>query len=306
MEKSKKTYLMKYRWILIFLFLLSCSKGYHYKYWIFPYYEDQKIDTSERKNFKIVDKDFAKDDQSVYYKETKLPEVDPESFRILGKNYVSDLRNVYFVTANLNIKTNSPKAWLIVIPLDLKIWTEKEIVFSVLEKAKPESFRILGREGIPTDYGFDEKRLYYLGGILEENAESPEFLRSFYYDVLKTKNSIYYNGNRVRDADPNTFELFDRYAKDRKRCYYLNSQDVKTFTCATENFLVLKYPNPLDAKISMDSDYAKDFRFVYWQGEAIPGADPGSFRLISENSECPYSGACARDRNREYRSGEVF
>lgn len=297
---------MKYRWILPFLFLLSCSKGYHYKYWIFPYYEDHKIDASGRKNFEIIDREFAKDETNVYYKETKLPEVDPKNFQIIGKGYSSDQKNVYFVTTNVNIKTNSPKAWLIVIPLDLKVWTEKEIVFSVLEKAKPESFRILGREGIQTDYGFDEKRLYHLGSLIEENAASPELLNSSFYDVLKTKSSIYYQGKRLSGVDPKTFELFDRYAKDRKRCYYLNSLDVKTFYCEAENFHVLKYPNPLDAKISMDSDYAKDFRFVYWQGEVIRGADPGSFQLISKNSECPYSGDCARDRNREYRSGVVF
>lgn len=297
---------MKYQWILLFLFLFSCSKGYHYKYWIFPYYEDHKIDLSGRENFEIVDKEFAKDETTVYYRETKLPEVDPKSFRILEKGYFSDLKNVYFIATNLNLKTNSPKAWLIVIPLDLKIWTEKEIVFSVVEKAKPESFRVLSRDGIFTDYGVDINRLYYLGGILEENAESPEFLDSSFYEVLKTKTSIYYEGKRLPEVDPKTFELFDRYAKDRKRCYYLTSGDAPSFSCSSESFVVLKYPNPLDAKISMDSDYAKDSDFVFWQGKAIPGADPRSFRLISENSECPYSGACARDRNREYRSGEVF
>ncbi|RHX92885.1 DKNYY domain-containing protein [Leptospira stimsonii] len=305
MESTNQS-LMKYRWILPFLFLLSCSKGYHYKYWFFPYYEDQKIDTSERRNFKIVDKEFARDEKNVYYKETTLPGVEPETFRILEKGYFSDRKKVYFVSTHLNIRTNSPKAWLIIIPLDLKIWTEKKIVFSVVEKAKPESFRVLDRDGIFTDYGLDEDRLYYLGGILEENAQSIAFLQSFFFEVLKTKNSIYYNGNRIREADPNTFELFDRYAKDRKRCYYLTSGEPISFSCSSENFVVLKYSNPLDSKISLDSDYAKDSDFVFWKGKAIPGADPKSIQLIPENGTCPYYGACAEDRNRKFKEGEAF
>ncbi|AOP35121.1 hypothetical protein A0128_15485 [Leptospira tipperaryensis] len=296
---------MKYHWILIYLFLISCSKGYHYKYWILPYYEDQKIETSGRKNFKILNKEFAKDDLNVYYKETKLPEVDPKSFQILGNGYLSDRKNVYFVTTNLNIKTNSPKAWLIVIPLDLKVWTEKEIVFLILEKARPENFRVLSREGNLTDYGFDENRIYYMGSIIDETAESPVFLDSFLYHVLKTKSAIYYEGKPVSGADPKTFTLSDHYAKDRKQCYYFTSLDVSVFSCSPESFIVLEYPNPLDAKLSMDSDYSKDARFVYWQGKVISGADPKSIQLISENSECPYFGACARDRNREYKGGET-
>ncbi|MBM9578330.1 DKNYY domain-containing protein [Leptospira sp. 201903070] len=295
---------MKYRWLLVFMFIVSCSKGYHYKYWILPYYEDHKIETRERKNFEIIDGEYAKDDRIVYYKETRLPEVDPESFRILGKGYSSDRKAVYYVTTNLNIRTNSPKAWLIVIPLDLKIWTEKEIVFFVLEKAKPESFQVLSREGSNTDYGIDGKRLYYTGINIDEDAESPLFLDSIFYEVLKTKTAIYYQGKRIPGADTETFTLLGQYAKDGKGCYFLNSSDVLSFSCSPKSFEVLKYPNPLDVNLSMDSEYAKDSQNVYWQGKVISRADSKTFQMVLETSECAESGVCAKDRNRKYKGGE--
>nr|WP_269752227.1 DKNYY domain-containing protein [Leptospira ainazelensis] len=152
----------------------------------------------------------------------------------------------------------------------------------------------------------DGKRLYYTGTSIDEEAESPLFLDSFYYEVLKTKTAIYYKGKRIPESEPKTFILFDHYAKDRKRCYYIDPSDLSPFSCSTESFEVLKYPNPLDTNLSMDSDYAKDSRNVYWQGKIISGADSKTFHLVSGRSECADSGVCAKDRNREYKNGETF
>ncbi|BDA77642.1 hypothetical protein LPTSP3_g05720 [Leptospira kobayashii] len=291
--------------ILVFLFL-SCSQGYHYKYWFFPYYEDHKIDTTDREGFAILDRYFAKDKNHIYYKENRLADIDPKSFRILNHTYFSDKKSVYYISTRTELKTNSPKAWIIIIPLDLKVWTEDKLALVPLEDSDPETFQILKNREIDTAYGTDERRLYYEGTKLEEvDKDSIRVLDSNFYDIIKTEKSIYYKGEKIQDADPGTFLLYDNYAKDKKRCYYFNTLTVHAFSCNAKDFKPLIYPNPLDSKISMDSDYAKDDASVFWQGTKIKQADAKSFTLDLEKTDCLYPGMCGKDKNFSYESGQT-
>ncbi|TGN14329.1 hypothetical protein EHS11_02310 [Leptospira ilyithenensis] len=295
----------KYYLILILLFV-SCSNGYYYKYWFFPYYENNKIDTTNREGFTILDRYFAKDNDHIYYKENRLTDIDPKSFQILNHTHFSDKKSVYYISTQTELKTNSPKAWIIIIPLDLKVWTEDKLVLVPLEDSDPKTFQILKSRGLDTDYGTDEKHLYYEGIKLEErNKDSVGVLDSKFYDIIKTKNSIYYKGEKIKDADPETFLLYDSYAKDKRGCYYFNVLAVHAFSCNTKDFKPLTYPNPLDSKISMDSDYAKDDASVFWQGVKIKQADAKSFRLDVEKTDCLYPGMCGKDKNFSYESGQT-
>jgi len=290
----------------VFLCLfLTCSQGYHYKYWFFPYYEDKKIDTNDREGFVILSKQFAKDKTNIYFKEFVLKNIDPSSFRIINHSYFTDQKSVYYISSQTELKTNSPKAWIIIIPLDLKIWTEDNLVMIPLEESDPKTFRILkNHSGSDTEYGMDANHLYHEGTLLEKgNTDSVLVLNSHFYDIIKTKISIYYEGEKVKGADPATFSLYDNYAKDTKGCFYFNALRVSLFACDPESFKPLSYPNPLDPKISMDSDYAKDRTSVFWQGTRIRNADPESFLLDEDRKDCPYPGACARDKSSVYLSG---
>ncbi len=290
---------------ICFLFLsISCNKGYHYKYWIFPYHNNLKLDLSSRPDFKITNTDFAIDRYHVYYNEHLLTGVDPASLVLLNREIFKDKNGVYSISTNTEIKTNSPKAWIILIPLDLKVWTESKTILLKMELADPKSFILLKKGDTITNYGTDNKRLFYGANFLIETSnEKPEFLNSPFLDLLKIGNHLFYEGEKIDVADAESFQLFDHYAKDNQNCFYLDYRLVKKFTCNVATFQPLRFPNPLDSKIEMDSGYAIDQHHVYWEGTIVQNAIIENFQLISKQDDCVADGYCGSDGLHRYEGG---
>lgn len=299
---SSDQFIKKIYPLVFLLFLVSCNKGYHHKYWIFPYHNDLKIDTSSRPDFKIINSDFALDLSHVYYNEQLLPGVDPATFTLLNKEIFKDKNAVYSVSTNTEFKTNSPKAWIIIIPLDLHVWTESKTIFIKMDLADPKSFTLLEKDGIVTNYGADDKHLFYGADFLIDTSnEKPEFRSSPFLEILKIGNHLFFEGKKIDGAQANSFLLFDHYAKDNHFCFYLGYQSIRRFKCHPASFRPLRFPNPLDAKIEMDSGYAIDNRHVYWEGTIIPNAKVQNFRLSPE--DCVAEGHCGSDGEHSYESG---
>jgi hypothetical protein len=265
-----------------------------------------KIDTSTRPNFKILNSDFAKDDFSVYYKESILKDIDPSTFEILSSEIIKDKSAVYSVSTNTEIKTNSPKAWIIIIPLDLKVWTESKTVFLKLEDADPKSFFLLEKDDVPTKYGYDGKQLYY-GATYLENVERADlkFQKSYFHTILKTEKNLYFEENKIPGIDLLSFSSYDHYAKDKNKCYFIKYSGVSDFPCNVKYFQPLQFPNPLDEKTNMESGYAIDDTFVFFEGKRIVGSNPKSFRLITSEQGCVADGYCGRDDKYFYEMGQV-
>ncbi len=121
-----------------------------------------------------------------------------------------------------------------------------------------------------------------LGGIfgMLQIVENPAV--RFQSSYTKDERAVYYRGEMLPDADPDTFAIFDAfYAKDKDNVYYepepfesssrvirLEGADPKTFALC-------------DADQDRD-DCAKDAKSVYVLGRLVQGADPETFTMLSD------------------------
>ena len=106
----------------------------------------------------------------------------------------------------------------------------------------------------------------------------------------RDKNHVYFEGRRLRSADPETFKIVD-VAKELSRDAnneYKGSRKTKN---DGEEFVTF-------------GQYSKDIHGVYWFDKPIPGADFKSFELvIKPKTKYKNDHAWARDKNRVYCDG---
>jgi len=109
----------------------------------------------------------------------------------------------------------------------------------------------------------------------------------------KDKNYVYYKGEQIDGANPQTFELifFSEYSKDSKNVYYetkkLDSADVETFEWIPYVFN--------QGYGSTGNRYAKDKNFVFRSGVIIP-YDAATFQLLPWGFMIDKSGIYYRDK----------
>ncbi len=109
----------------------------------------------------------------------------------------------------------------------------------------------------------------------------------------RDKNHVYFEGRRLRSADPETFEIVDAANKISRDADNEYEGSRKTRNDA-ERFVSLGM-------------YSKDIHGVYWFDKPIPGADFASFELIKKpNSKYKNDRAWARDKNRVYCDGRFL
>lgn len=134
-------------------------------------------------------------------------------------------------------------------------------------------------------------------------------------NYAKDKNFVYFETNKVDQADPNSFTLITGsryYAKDKNFVYWegktINGADTNSFelihnsAAKDKNFVYMgdfKLENA-DPKsyIIMDYGYAKDKNFVYYMNEIIDGADSATFNIFGKGTYF------ARDKNFVYDNGK--
>ena len=275
----------------------SCRDNYHYRYFFIPSFGDKKINTHERPGFKILNEDFALDKNRVYYREESLESVDAKSFQIIHKNYFQDKNNVYYLDVRNSIEVNQPKAWIILIPVDLKIRLNEILSLVILKGVDRKNIKVL--ESLHgSDYAHDNSFLYYKGVALEKIKKKPEFLQGSLYELLKGSDAVYLNGRPLADSDPDSFVAGLHYAHDKHGCYYLDSEVVH-FSCRPELFKVIKF----GPKNEAESDYANDDDKLFYKGHVVPGVDAASFQIYVDEQDC-YSGVCGRDKNAFFREGK--
>ena len=121
--------------------------------------------------------------------------------------------------------------------------------------------------------------------ILLDNVDLDTF-KSLNLGYAKDKNSVYYEGLRLDDSDPDTFKIIDRYlySKDKNYVYFTN---IKLDNSNSDTFVFL------------GSDYAKDKNNIYWHGAKLENADTKSFEILSAD---PWK-YHARDKNSVYFAG---
>ena len=163
-------------------------------------------------------------------------------------------------------------------------------------------------------YAKDDKNVYFSGNKSYEDVDSKTFevLPNYY---SKDKNNVYRPINewirKINGANPKTIKALNEfYSKDDKNVFYgsdkvLNA-DVNSFVVLEGDHSYAKDKNsvyyfgqkieganPKTFKIISDGMYSKDDKNVYATVDIIKGADPQTFRRISETNY-------ARDKNNLY------
>lgn len=159
----------------------------------------------------------------------------------------------------------------------------------LLKMADAETFQIIA---------FDEDNRFYFG---------------------KDKNHLYIDGELIRNIDPNTFRLIGNYVfADKDSAYffgfYNNIHDCAIKGIKLNELQLIKYPwskaentliygyqtlilDDIDDFVPIDEDWGKTKKYVINRNTMVTGADPVTFKVISERS--------GKDKNNTYEYGKI-
>jgi len=154
------------------------------------YHKGEPIQISDTKTFELICGNLAKDKNHIYYG-YKIISSKPETFDMLSKNYAKDENTVWFFRNML--------------------WER----FDTLNVSSADEFIIIDNR-----YAKDSKNVYFHGAIIENvNLDYFQILSNIW---SKDDKNIYCCSKRCKEADYNTFEVIDDYAKDKNRIYDKN------------------------------------------------------------------------------------
>lgn len=235
---------------------------------------------------------YKKDENYVYFGTDTVVGADPKTFEIINKEFAKDKNHIYYEG-------------------------------DMLEDSDSATF-VVGE--IPKD-----KSNVYLFLICEDNqwdqcyqkveGADPATFEPIKYGFYKDKSHIFYNTKLVSEADINTFVVYDggkygyTYGYDknyifvigynrvgviREKCIDLRQIGGYYLRCDDKVYYVDKLLIGADAKtmipIGSTSNYAKDSKTVYFDGEIVVGADTATFGIGD--------GINAKDKNYTYRYGK--
>jgi len=120
-------------------------------------------------------------------------------------------------------------------------------------------------------FGKDKEKVFSSFMIIKgADPDSFTVLNNSYYS--KDKNSAYYFDHPISGVDLATFRALNlNYAADKNHIYHyyhtrnhiVQEADISTFTVFTR-----------------DNEYAKDKRYVFYEGSPVPNADVNSFKVL--------------------------
>lgn len=198
---------------------------------------------------------FSRQSDTIRFHAEALPAVDAQSFEILDDCYFRDKDHVYYYHTYRESRDY--------------FTTRKQRVLKV-EQADPASFVCLGH-----GYAKDPHTAWYDGRVFAvHDPASLSILNTHFAKDIKT---AYLNRTPVAGSDGASFELLsDRYAKDARRYYY--------YTPTIDGqYAIRPIPCHYASFTWIDHLYARDDVAVYYTGEKIPDADPGSFEILGSN-----------------------
>lgn len=297
-EKIKTIAMRKICYFLVFLFFFQLSFGSrHFRYVIKEdgvyggsYGQLTKIEGADPETFEFIDGQespwglvvtYAKDKNRVYYYTNVVEGADPESFGVLEEWYVKDKNHVYNARSNHEIFQNYDASTFEV----LGNWFVKDKNGAYYEhNLSKEAIKIAGADAPSfeilwgTNYLKDKNHVYYYqekdyGELIVKIFEEVD-PATFVVDVASSPYSrdaknIYWNGERLTDADPNTFKLIMKtpYGTDGKNVYY---QATKLLDAEAGQF---KLEN---------KDVGVTDRYVYYYGTKLEGIHPDNFTFCNK------------------------
>jgi hypothetical protein len=142
-----------------------------------------KVINPER--FKVLTDSRASDGENIYWHGQLLPNADIETFKVINNDYSCDNNHVYFKN-------------------------------KLIREAKPETFKFLDKY-----YSKDDKAVYYFDSIIMY-ADPASFI-PLSYRWGKDKDYIYFEYNRRKDIDYESFELDSLFAFAKDKFYIYDS-----------------------------------------------------------------------------------
>ena len=211
----------------------------------FIYFDGQRIDEAGKD-------DLAEFAQTVGHELTLCHDVDAASFRTLSEEYSKDSNKVYY-------KWISPgRFWVVELP-----------------EADVDSFEVVG-----FNLARDNQSVWWYGSILAEvDSASVAHVKEGF--VWKDANGVWYQHEKIHDADPGTFRHLDQaFYADKDRVYWSNN--------------VLQEADPDTFRtFGDDSPYGADQKYVWKANTRVTGVDAKSFRYVHQS--------IYKDKNGVYR-----
>lgn len=229
------------------------------------YYQDKSIDGADVENFVIMGDGFAKDGQHVFYYDQKLEGLDAASFKRLNEHYSRDNENIYYHYQNVfkSLPGCDPASFSVINEAFSK---DKQQVYNysrILKDVNVKTFDRKKAEQMENDtslllVNYDEDHAVFI------KRDDMVELSSQYYIY---NNEIYVGNVRVPNASVDGFAVFENsgmYAKDKKNVFYrfytVRDADMESFSV-------------------INSSFAKDKNYVYFQEKRLQGISPESFEF---------------------------
>lgn len=293
-----------------------------------------KIEEADPETFEFIDASpspygpvvtYAKDKNRVYYYTTVVKDADPESFIVLEEWYVKDKNHVYNARNNHEIyKDYDATTFYVLGNCFVKdkdgVYYEHNFSKEVtkIENTDPDSFEILWG----THYMKDRNQVYFyqekdygeiIIKILEDADPNTFVIKDSTSPYTKDFRNVYWNAEKIADAQANTFKLIMRtaYGTDGKNVYYeskkLEDADPYTFTLLNRHIATTdKYVYFHGVRLSgLYSDnftlgnkyypyYIKNDSIVCYRSTRIKEADAATFKVTDGWGEE------AEDKNHRY------
>ncbi len=271
------------------------------------------------KDLQVLSDEFAKDSTDAYYKIYSIAGADVATFTALDKNYAKDKNTVYYcdeyregVNYYLTKKSNiihvkgaepasfvsmgngysgygkdSQRGYFQGVGFAVENVATLEIIKGYFLKDKkrvyygqlpikgsdPASFRILNE-----NYAQDTAQVYFYnhpseGGLVIMPCDSKSFT-ILEYPYSKDKSAVFYVNAQMAGVEAASFVILgNNYSKDKQSVFFkdkkINGADAATFMVMSE------YKNTTQYLY-----FAKDNTNVFWENKKVAGADPATFKAI--------------------------
>ena len=253
------------------------------------------------KNFKVLNKEFAKDSATAYYKERAFQYADVPTFEAVDEHYAKDKNKVYYCDEYREGQN---------------YYMTKKQTIEELDNVSPASFVSLGN-----GYGKDAQHAFFCGKNFA--VKDIGSFKSIDINFAKDTLQAYLNCIPIKESDGKTFEITDRsFAKDSKHIYYYafdgeGKYNICIVPCDVNTFKIIDYRFSKDTnKVFflgftikdadaatfqvLKSGYSKDKNVVYFNEKKIPGVDPLTFEVFKENESFNQDVDYAKDHTNVY------
>lgn len=166
--------------------------------------------------------------------------------------------------------------------INVHLGKDKSHVFvdgSILEHADPNTF-----EQVDAYYWKDRNNVYLIqfGGkdcrIKDADPKSFKVLKNYNWSL--DNNNVYFEFDKLNDANPKSFEaLNENWGKDNKY-YYFKDQRLDSLDYASAEIVIAHFRN----EPARPSEYVKDNHHLYYRTKLVKDANPTTFKADGSGS----------------------